>query len=101
MSQTPETGAQQTGSDPVESQFVEGGAAASGSAASESPASESAAPGSEPAAEDDVRRRYREALERKRGRDAGAAGGRRRDGSGGVGPSSNAKSQRMFRRKSG
>jgi hypothetical protein len=82
MSETPETGAQEAGPEPAGSEPV---------------GSERV----EPAPEDDQRRRYREALERKRGRDAGAAGGRRRDGSGGVGPTSNAKSQRMFRRKSG
>jgi hypothetical protein len=49
----------------------------------------------------EMRRRYREALERKRGRDSGTAAGRRSDGSGGVGPSSGGRSQRMFRRKSG
>ena len=50
---------------------------------------------------DDVRRRFREALERKQGK--GAAHGSGATGGSGktVGPSSNEKRQRQFRRKSG
>jgi hypothetical protein len=70
-------------------------------------AGEGSAPPEQEAAEaptddaQEMRRRYREALERKRGGDPGTAAGRRSGGPGGVGPSSGGRSQRMFRRKSG
>ena len=56
----------------------------------------------EPAAgEDDVRRRFREALERKQGRSATPQGGGGPGAGKGIGPASNEKRQRQFRRKSG
>jgi Family of unknown function (DUF5302) len=52
--------------------------------------------------EDEVKRRFREALERKRGQSADAAsGGRSRDGSKIHGTHGKAGGQRSFRRKSG
>lgn len=50
--------------------------------------------------EDEVRRRFREALERKQSRGDQARGPQHADGRG-VGPASNDKRQRQFRRKSG
>ena len=56
---------------------------------------------SEPA-EDENRRRYREALERKRGGGSKAgAGGGSGPGSGSLAATASAKTQRTFRRKSG
>lgn len=55
-----------------------------------------------PVAEDDVKRKFREALERKRNHGAaGAAGGAGRDGSKVHGAQARAGGQREFRRKSG
>ena len=52
--------------------------------------------------EDEVHRKFREALERKSGAARGATGGQGpRGGSSGVGPASNDKQKRQFRRKSG
>jgi uncharacterized protein DUF5302 len=50
--------------------------------------------------EDDLHRKFREALERKQAKGK-AAHGSRQNGGQGVGPSSNDKHQRQFRRKSG
>ncbi len=58
------------------------------------------APGSEDA-EDDVKRKFREALERKRGAQNGAAGGNGTGRSKIHGAHGPAASQRSFRRKSG
>ncbi len=55
-----------------------------------------------PAAEDDVKRRFREALERKHGQHGDGAGGQGREGGKGAGRSHGpARTQRTFRRKSG
>jgi hypothetical protein len=51
--------------------------------------------------EDDVKRRFREALERKRGASAKNAGGTGRNGSKVRGAHDRADHQRQFRRKSG
>jgi hypothetical protein len=68
----------------------------------EVPAVEEAEPTAVEAAEDDVKRKFREALERKRnGGVAGAAGGVGRDGSKIHGAHGRAGGQREFRRKSG
>jgi hypothetical protein len=53
------------------------------------------------AGEDDVKRRFREALERKRGAAAKNAGGTGRNGSKVKGVHERADHQRQFRRKSG
>jgi hypothetical protein len=59
-----------------------------------------AAPGESPG--DELKRKFREALERKRAREAGAGSGRRGDGTGKIhGPHGPARSRRTFRRKSG
>jgi uncharacterized protein DUF5302 len=50
--------------------------------------------------EDEVRRKFREALEQKRAKGRSADRGQR-SAAQGVGPASNDKSQRQFRRKSG
>ncbi|MEU5419101.1 DUF5302 domain-containing protein [Streptomyces sp. NPDC001407] len=56
----------------------------------------------ETGAEDDVKRKFREALERKRGQSAeGAANGQSRDGSKIHGTHGKEGGQRSFRRKSG
>jgi hypothetical protein len=51
--------------------------------------------------EDEVHRKFREALERKAAARTGSRGPGQRGGSSGVGPASNDKSTRQFRRKSG
>ncbi|MFI0737626.1 DUF5302 domain-containing protein [Streptomyces sp. NPDC021100] len=68
----------------------------------ESPAGEQGGADTGGAAEDDVKRRFREALDRKRGKTAeGAAGARAQDGSKVHGTHGKAGGQRSFRRKSG
>ncbi|MBB4885242.1 DUF5302 domain-containing protein [Streptomyces netropsis] len=52
-------------------------------------------------AEDAVKRKFREALERKQGKAAGGANGQNRDGSKIHGTQGKAGGQRNFRRKSG
>ncbi|WP_329310492.1 DUF5302 domain-containing protein [Streptomyces sp. NBC_01537] len=68
----------------------------------EVPEVDNAVPEAPEAAEDDVKRKFREALERKRnGGAAAAAGGAGRDGSKIHGAHGRAGGQREFRRKSG
>ncbi|MGK5639918.1 DUF5302 domain-containing protein [Streptomyces sp. URMC 126] len=68
----------------------------------DSTAGEQGGAGTGGAAEDDVKRRFREALDRKRGKSAeGGAGARTQDGSKIHGTHGKAGGQRSFRRKSG
>ncbi|TAK69448.1 MAG: hypothetical protein EPO13_06065 [Actinomycetota bacterium] len=56
--------------------------------------------GSTPGTDDDVRRKYREALARKKGKQSSGTGGQTGAGKASA-ATSNAATQRMFRRKSG
>ncbi|WP_171166678.1 DUF5302 domain-containing protein [Streptomyces sp. I05A-00742] len=68
----------------------------------DSTAGEQGGPDAGGAAENDVKRKFREALDRKRGKPGeGAAGARGRDGSKIHGTHGKAGGQRSFRRKSG
>lgn len=52
-------------------------------------------------AEDEAHRKFREALERKQAKSGGVQGAQHPSGRGGLGPASNDKTKRQFRRKSG
>lgn len=52
-------------------------------------------------AQDELHRKFREALDRKQARSAGGQGAQNNSRRGGVGPASNDKTKRQFRRKSG
>ena len=60
-----------------------------------------AAAAAEPVEEDEQHRKFREALERKKSESHGSAGGATDGGHGAIGRGAGAKTQRMFRRKSG
>ena len=63
---------------------------------------EGADPGDGPAPEDEARRKFREALDRKQARDAGASGSGQGKGTGKIdGAHGPARHRRSFRRKSG